>query len=561
MRYAVLVLLMMVSLAAAADVQPPRRLAHFDMMPRLAALPDGTLAAYFIEVRGPGLAPTPPVQHMLCRISRDHGKTWSEPETLFTFPKEEGGFGFHGTLVDQQGEVHFLVMNDNNTGMLRYREVKPGQTAVEPRDKQRLDICHIRSSDGRTKWSKPKKIWEGRVSDLQSVLQLKSGRIILPFGDTVRGRNWSNRGEGFAAFTFFGEFDTHVLYSDDNGDTWKKSESILRTPTPNNFGSFGAVEPVLMQLKDGRVWMLLRTQLGRLWESYSDDGSVWSDPKPTAITSSDAPAGLVRLKDDRLVLLWNNCQRFPYARGGRQVLHAAVSDDDGKTWRGKREVLRDPLRNDPPPVTGDHGVSYTYPIVGHDGRVLYTMWVQTGEGRSIESFDPDWVVQTSAKDDLSGLDAWSVFGTKGAETDGNTLSLRKADAAWPAGGATWNFPLARSGSIKMRVQADKDFGDKGGGALLMLTDHFSPAFDLEDRYYSLFNTPLDLEPGKWTDLELRWNGDKQTCDVILDGKPVKTLQQQRDSDGPTYLRVRCTSDNPSPARLQIDAVEMTASPG
>jgi len=361
------------------------RLAHFDLMPKVLALPDGTLAAYFIEIRGPGLAPTPPEQDMKVSISKDNGKTWGELQSLFKFKQEDRAVGFHVGFVDQAGEVHFLMMNDKNTGVLRGREVKRGQTAVEPIDRQNLDVWHVRSTDGRTKWSEPKRIFDGRVSDLQSAIQLQNGRIVLPLGDLVRGRTWSKRGEGFSAFSYSGMFDCTALYSDDSGETWQQSKSVLPTPVPLNVAAFGATEPVVVQLLDGRVWMVIRTQMGRFYESFSNDGSEWSMPKPTMIRSSDSPIGLVRLKDKRLVMIWNNCLRYPYARGGRWVQHAAISNDDGKTWRGYREILRDPLRVNPSPPNGDHGVSYVYPILGHDGRIVYSLWVQSGKGRSIET--------------------------------------------------------------------------------------------------------------------------------------------------------------------------------
>ena len=52
------------------------------------------------------------------------------------------------------------------------------------------------------------------------------------------------------------------------------------------------------------------------------------------------------------------------------VLHAAVSNDEGRTWRGYREIARDPARNEPPPPNGDHGVSYPFASLTADGRVI-----------------------------------------------------------------------------------------------------------------------------------------------------------------------------------------------
>src|SRR5207244_4131563 len=100
---------------------------------------------------------------------------------------------------------------------------------VEPLARQRLDIWHVRSTGGRKKWLTPRPIWKGRAADLQSVIETRAGRLILPVSYFV-DRNWSNRGSGPDQFTFTGQFDTTVLYSDDQGTTWKTSPSVLRVP-------------------------------------------------------------------------------------------------------------------------------------------------------------------------------------------------------------------------------------------------------------------------------------------------------------------------------------------
>jgi hypothetical protein len=43
------------------------------------------------------------------------------------------------------------------------------------------------------------------------------------------------------------------------------------------------------------VWTLLRTSMGRFWELRSrDGGATWTQAQPTAITSSESPAGCPR---------------------------------------------------------------------------------------------------------------------------------------------------------------------------------------------------------------------------------------------------------------------------
>src|SRR4051812_31475850 len=147
--------------AGAAEPRPPEQLAHFNEMGKPAVFPDGTVALYFIDIRGPGLPATQDVQELRVRTSKDNGKTWSDSESLLKFPASEGGFGFHDSLVDQQGEVHIFMLCDANTGVIKSREAKDGKPAVEPITRQHLDVWYVRSTDGRTKWTSPKRIWEG----------------------------------------------------------------------------------------------------------------------------------------------------------------------------------------------------------------------------------------------------------------------------------------------------------------------------------------------------------------------------------------------------------------
>ena len=533
----------------------PRILATFDEMPKVVSLPDGRLMAFFHSLGGEMKAAT-------ARTSSDGGKTWGNMETLFKLPEEAGAFGYSLAFIDRAGELHYFFFCDANSGVIRPR---PDGRMIGGRY-GKLDIWHAYTTRARQRWETPRRIWEGRAGDLQSVTQLKSGRILLPISYFV-DRSWGRRGEGFDAFTFLGSFRCTALYSDDGGATWRQSKSELKTPT-SSLSELGAVEPVVIELKDGRVWNLIRTQMGRFFESYSSDGGeTWTPAKPTNIYSSDSPAGLLRLKDGRLLNFVNDCRRFPYAAGGRQVLHVTVSSDEGRTWKGWREVVRDPYRDEPPPPSGDHGVSYTYPILLPDGRVLFTMWVYTGKTRSIHVFDPKWLDETSDSDDFSqGLERWSVFGTRGAELvsnpDGSSrrvLSVKRASTDWPAGAAVWNFPAGDSGRVKLRLRLKPGFQ----GARMAITDHFSVPFDSEDVYHNLVNAPISgdgklgsarLEADRWRDVELAWDTGKRSCRLTVDGRTAATLPLSRAANYANYLRLTSTGTDAGDGGFLIESV-------
>lgn len=535
---------------------PPVCVAGFDERPRVAQLPDGTLLGVYVCSEAH-------VQNVAAKSSTDCGRTWTMPEALFSLPTKPGRWAGCEVLVDQEGEMHVFLLNDRNTGVLADPS---GEEKRKPLgfSELRLDIWHCKTEADRANWRRPQCIWQGYTGSLNSVIQMREGRILLPFS-YLTSRTWQDRGEGLDAFWYAGKFSSTLIYSDDGGDTWRPSPSELKVHTPS-IGTYGSCEPVVLQLLDGRVWMLVRTQLGRLYESFSPDGITWSPPRPTLMLSSDSPVGLVRLADERIVLLWNKCLRFPYAHGGRHVLHAAISEDDAQTWIGHREVARDPFRHEPPPPRGDHGTAYPFPAALRDGSVIMTTGQGPG-GIAIVKIKPAWLCETHQETDFStGLEDWSVFGCKGVELkkhprkqEAQVLSIAKIDNEWPAA-AVWNFPSGARGRLSIKLCLQEKFG----GAHLMLTDHFSVPFDPEDALYALYNVGMSpegkladekqLSPGQWYTVQLEWDCGTRICEVSADGKSIAIVPLRRESEGACYLRVKSTAEEAGEGSLLIESV-------
>ncbi len=87
------------------------------------------------------------------------------------------------------------------------------------------------------------------------------------------------------------------------------------------------MEPEVIELIDGRVMMIVRTQLGYIANSYSSDGGdTWSEPGRLSVQAPEAPATLRRIPaTGDLLLIWNNtfkegrARRHSHAADGRHL--------------------------------------------------------------------------------------------------------------------------------------------------------------------------------------------------------------------------------------------------
>lgn len=180
------------------------------------------------------------------------------------------------------------------------------------------------------------------------VIQLLNGRIIVPAvlhtsfdvtGTKVVG--WDDRDKGLP----------FVYYSDDMGRTWHKDETVI-TPVPER--NLTLQENGVVELKDGRLWMFMRTVHGFQYGCYSSDaGDSWSVPQPIKqLASPLSPASIKRIPwTGDLVCIWNDhtgthpfsseANRF-HPAGKRNPLCVAVSKDEGRSWSKSKIIEGNP---------------------------------------------------------------------------------------------------------------------------------------------------------------------------------------------------------------------------
>jgi BNR repeat-like domain len=413
-----------------ADIQAPVWLAKAPTNEAtMVRLRSGEIRVFFIDRPGTG-------HRLMSTGSMDEGLTWSAE-------REEArlaGEAYYAQQVyeDPNGTLH-AVYHVYGTGPFGYRG-------------RHLDLWYMQKPAG-GEWSASKRIFYGYVGSVRSLIGLKDGRLLISMyeADTARA---SKPVKGTPDYGLFGVI---TLWSDDGGAHWQKSSQRIDIEVdPDQVTRYGAVEPVTIELEDGRLWMLIRTNKGHLFETYSTDrGEHWQPAVRSRFVSSDSPAGFLKLSDGRIVMFSNACQRYDnprsYANGGREVLHAAICRPDRSEWQGFREVLVG--RRVPENQRGDRGTAYPSAVETSNGKVLFI----SGQGAdaSIAAFDPDWLMARQHKDPTGANPVW--WTRHGTDT----------------GDHIFNFPISRTGRLSIRMAGSV----RQTPLLIGLTDHFSIAAD------------------------------------------------------------------------------------
>lgn len=186
------------------------------------------------------------------------------------------------------------------------------------------------------------------VMNNDRVTVLSSGRIVCPV-------SW-------AADVFKnGHFICRCFLSDDGGLNWRASTDQVDQPQR------GAMEPEVVELADGRLLMIARTQLGHIATSISSDGGDhWSTPSKLPVDAPEAPATIRTIPPTGdLLLVWNKTFVAGTGHGGKRTpLNSAISRDGGQTWENVRSLETD----------AKHGYAYTS-VLFHKERVLLSYYV------------------------------------------------------------------------------------------------------------------------------------------------------------------------------------------
>ena len=232
--------------------------------------------------------------HVLVATSADAGRTWS-PVRLVIDPDGDGPVRAFDPCLwhDPLGRLWLFWAQ----GYEGHTDRRSGVWAMTT----------MQSSADDPLWSEPVRICDGIMMNKPTVLS--SGEWLLPVA------RWKREGSA------------GVHCSLDQGTAWSlRGQATVPQDTDRSCD-----EHIIVELKDGRLWMWVRTAYG-IGQSVSDDqGATWSPVEPSRIPHPTSRFFLRRLLSGNILLVKNGPMG---RRTGRSHLTAFLSEDDGHSWVG-----------------------------------------------------------------------------------------------------------------------------------------------------------------------------------------------------------------------------------
>lgn len=254
-----------------------------------------------------------PENYVLLVTSGDQGVTWSSPKAIVDPPGDTRAFD-PGLWVDPLGKLWWFwsecVANSDSA-------VFDGRAGV-------WVTCCENSDEEDPKWSSPRRIANGIMMNKPTVIT--NGEWLFPTAI------WNHAKPQLPEFQ--AERFSNVVASTDQGKSFQLRGSA---DVPDRTCD----EHLIVELRDQRLWMTVRTSYG-IGESFSEDaGRTWSPGKSSAIHAPSSRFFIRRLQSGRLLYVGhagNPLDKADAGPGGswagRSHLTAWLSEDDGSTWIG-----------------------------------------------------------------------------------------------------------------------------------------------------------------------------------------------------------------------------------
>lgn len=282
----------------------------FRLDSRFTVIGRGMAAGSFVELDDGSLLNLDSKDGGTVRISRDDGKTWAPYSKMYEGPGP-------GALT-QDYETGLAAKTRDGVIVWVYRDYENAKFnwdhATNDAPGARRDVWSIRSLDNGKTWVDRQRIFKGYCGALIDIMETSDGDIVVPVQRFVHDP---------------GRHIQCTYVSTDNGKHWIRSNLIDLGGSGHHDGNF---EGTLTELKDGRLYMLMRTNMDRQWEAYSWDGGItWLQIQPSPIASTSSPAFITRLNSGRLALIWTDLPESGKSRSLKE-LNLITITEYGKKW-------------------------------------------------------------------------------------------------------------------------------------------------------------------------------------------------------------------------------------
>lgn len=252
-----------------------------------------------------------PDNFVLMVKSDDGGKSWSEP--LFVVDPPGMIRAYDPALwLDPSGRL-WLFWAQCYTP--EEGTISDGRAGVWAAVSENPDADNV-------KWAVPRRIANGIM--MNKPIVLSTGEWLLPTAV------WKSKlGGGELLEELKDECSTNVTISEDNGKSFRLHG---RMDIPERWFD----EHMLVELKDGRLLCMVRTQYGIAQSFSSDMGRTWTKGVDSGIYGPNSRFFVRRTPSGRILLV-NHQKPFIMERKDyrkREKLTAYLSEDEGKTWIG-----------------------------------------------------------------------------------------------------------------------------------------------------------------------------------------------------------------------------------
>jgi len=282
---------------------------RFQGIPSIERAPNGRLwATWYGGGEGEG-----PENYVMLATSADDGRTWSDLQLVVDPPFRASE---PGLWHDPQGWL-WLMWNQYPTDLCgpnsaMWALVTPDSGSENPA------------------WEPPRLIAR-ELNCFNKPIVLSDGTWLWPAG------SWHKPNP------------SRPLVSHDHGLTFLPGGAIP-VPEGREFDEYNVVE-----LRDGRLWLLSRTSLGMVESFSADKGLTWTEAKPSRIQHATSRHFLTRLQSGNLLLVKHGAidQRID-----RSHMTAFLSQDEGNTWSGGLLLDERESVSYPDGVQADDGTIY-----------------------------------------------------------------------------------------------------------------------------------------------------------------------------------------------------------